>query len=172
MLQEIKAGGGPKDSITLVHNGPHVLNPEVPGSKKSPTTDQFSYINPPTAMKLFTALESALKDLNIDVVLKERVQIPSETIGVAEGEWDGSEGLQSGLQKIKLSSGKTLEADYVFFGVGNEPNVSLVEKADPGALVAGLVGVDEYLKVGVILRVLDSSRISSILSIRSVQAAS
>jgi len=44
-------------------------------------------------------------------------------------------------------SGKKVEADYVFIAGGNKPNVSLVEKADPGAIAAGLIAVDEYLRV-------------------------
>ena len=112
----------------------------------------FSYNNPPTAMKLSTTLELSLKELGIDFIPNESVQIPSSHAGTAgsgvrQGEWAGVEGLQDGLKQVKLSSGKVLEADYVFVGIGNKPNVSLVEKADPGALVAGLVAVNQYLKV-------------------------
>ena len=103
-------------------------------------------------MKLSTTLESSLKQLGIEFVPNESVQIPPSNAGAAgagveQEDWDGTEGLQDGLKKVKLSSGKVLEADFIFIGVGNKPNVSLVEKADPGALVAGLVGVNHYLKV-------------------------
>ena len=74
---------------------------------------------------------------------------------------DGTEGLQDGLKKVKLSSGKVLEADYVFIGNGDKPNVSLVDKADPGALVAGLVGVSQYLKVSTRVLPLDEVPVSA-----------
>ena len=119
------------------------MNPDA----KKPGVDKFSYSSPPTALKLSVALESQLKQLGIELITNDQVVIPSSTANLDPGEWDGKPGLQDGVKKVKLKSGKTLEADYVFVGIGNKPNVELVQKADPGALVAGLVGVDEYLKV-------------------------
>ena len=48
---------------------------------------------------------------------------------------------------MALPGGKTIEADFIFMGLGNKSNANFVEKADGGAVVDGLVRVDEYLKV-------------------------
>jgi hypothetical protein len=68
----------------------------------------------------------------------------------AEGQWDGSFGLQNGLNKISLPDGKIIEADFIFMGLGNQSNACFVEKADSAAVVDGLIRVDEYLKVSFI----------------------
>ena len=105
-----------------------------------------TYSAPPTAPKLSVALEKDLKALKINLITNETVNTKVGAAG--PNDWDGSFGLQSGVKTITTQSGKKIEADYVFVSVGNKPNVSIVQNADPGALVSGLVGVDEYLKVG------------------------
>jgi hypothetical protein len=94
--------------------------------------------------KLSTAVEAALKTLKIEFIGNSKVNIPSSG---AEGQWDGSFGLQNGLKKIALPDGKIIEADFIFMGLGNQSNASFVEKADSAAVVDGLIRVDEYLKV-------------------------
>jgi hypothetical protein len=136
----------PDKSITLVHSGAHPLNPANPAkaadvnSKGSPHGWQAPLVNP----KLSTAVEAALKTLKIEFIGNSKVRIPSSG---AEGEWDGSFGLQNGLKKISLPDGKIIEADFIFMGLGNQSNASFVEKADSAAVVDGLIRVDEYLKV-------------------------
>lgn len=136
----------PDKSITLVHSGAHPLNPANPAkaadanSKGSPHGWQAPLVNP----KLSTAVEAALKTLEIEFIGNSKVNIPSSG---SEGEWDGSFGLQNGLKKISLPDGKVIEADLIFMGLGNQSNASFVEKADSAAVVDGLIRVDEYLKV-------------------------
>jgi hypothetical protein len=136
----------PDKSITLVHSLAHPLNAANPAkaaevnSKGSPHGWQAPLVNP----KLSTAVEAALKTLKIEFIGNSKVNIPSSG---AEGEWDGSFGLQNGLKKIQLPDGKTIEADFVFMGLGNKSNAKFVEKADSAAVVDGLIRVDEYLKV-------------------------
>ena len=112
-----------------------------------PKADQFSYTNPPTSKKLSTVIEGQLRALKIDMVFNDRVEVPSDSSPAAPGEWSGSQGLQDGLKKLKTKNGKVLEADFVFKSVGQKPNIQLVEKADAGAIVAGLIGVNKYLQV-------------------------
>ena len=79
----------------------------------------------------------------MDVIVNDRA-VPVR--GVV-GEWDGKPGLQHGIKKIALRSGREVKADYVFFSVGNKPNSALVESVDRGAVVSGMVRVDQYLRV-------------------------
>ena len=134
----------PDASVTIVHSQTHVLNPQSP--KVDPNAGPFDYSNPPTALKLSKALEDDLKRLNIDLVAGDGVVIPSGPVSEPSA-WDGSFGLQKGIKKVTLQSGKVLEADFVFVGGGNKPNTQLVASADPGAVAAGLVAVDKYLRV-------------------------
>ena len=98
-------------------------------------------------MKLSTALESQLRNSKINLVLDDRVKIPSSGSINDPSEWDGSSGYLGQVKTVKLASGKTLKADLVFVSIGNRPNVSLVKSVDPQALSDGLIAVDEYLKV-------------------------
>ncbi|WVQ97105.1 hypothetical protein IAU59_004215 [Kwoniella sp. CBS 9459] len=139
---EIRAAH-PNTSITVVHSSPHVLHPTA--AAPDPQGKAHSYSSPPTLPKLSVTLEKILNDMKIDLVLGDKVAIPA--VQGAPEDWSGAFGLQDGIKKVKLTSGKVLEADYVFISVGNKPNVSLVEAADKGAIVSGLVGVDEYLRV-------------------------
>ena len=138
----------PDTSITLVHALPHVLNPMATQS----ISGAFSYSSPPTAPKLSKEIERQLNGKNIDLITNDRVTIPTDSAtgpdasGVNDA-WDGSMGLQNGLKNVTLDSGKVLQADFVFIGQGNKPNVELAEKLDPGAIASGLIAVDEYLKV-------------------------
>ena len=134
----------PNKSITVVHTESMVLNPTA--SPPDLNKVRSTYTSPPTAPKLSAALERDLKALKVNLILNDKARIPKSAEG--RGEWDGSFGLQDGIKTVTLESGKKIEADYVIIGIGNKPNVSLVEKADPGAIVSGLVGVDEYLRVG------------------------
>ena len=121
-----------------------MLNPTAnpPDLNKVTTT----YSSPPTAPKLSVALERDIKALNITLITNEKVNIPTSAPGDAT-EWDGSFGLQSSVKKVSLASGKKLVADFVFISVGNQPNINIVEKADKGAIISGLIAVDEYLRV-------------------------
>ena len=142
-LQEIRAQY-PTKSITIVNSQSSVLNPTAnpPDLNKVRST----YSSPPTLPKLSAAIEKDLKALNITLVTNEKVNIPTSPSGDAI-EWDGSFGLQSSVKKVSLASGKKLEADFVFVSTGNQPNVSIVEQADKGAIISGLIGVDENLRV-------------------------
>jgi len=97
-------------------------------------------------MKLSNALTTQLKELNIDLITNDRVSIPSESSS-GSSVWDGSFGLQNGLKTVRLDSGKTLQADFVFISTGNKPNISLVQSKDAGAITQGLIAVDKNLKV-------------------------
>jgi len=120
-----------------------VLNPTANPPDLNKVTS--SYSAPPTAPKLSAALEKDLKALKIDLITNERVEIPAPLGGPSD--WDGSFGLQSGVKNVALKSGRKIQADFIFVAVGNKPNVSLIENVDKGAIVSGLIGVDEYLRV-------------------------
>ncbi|WVR05724.1 hypothetical protein IAU60_002748 [Kwoniella sp. DSM 27419] len=134
----------PDKTITVVHSLPQVLNPSA-----QPATAQakgsYTWSAPPTLPKLSVTLERIFKELNIELVLSDRVAMPASQ--TTPEDWSGSFGLQDGIKKVKLDSGKTLEADYVFVSVGNKPNASLVETVDKGAVASGMIAVDEYLRV-------------------------
>lgn len=80
-------------------------------------------------------------------MFNDRVTIPAPANSDGGAEWDGSFGLQSGVKNVKLDSGTSLQADFIFVSTGNKPNVSLVEAVDKQAIASGLVAVDKYLKV-------------------------
>jgi len=125
------------------------LNPTDPAkaaksnNEGTPHAWQSPYNNP----KLSNSLETMLPTLKIEFIGNTKVTIPKSGDQVKDGEWDGSFGLQDGVKKITLSSGKVVEGDFVFMGLGNKSNAGFVEKADAGAVVNGLVRVDDYLKV-------------------------
>lgn len=130
--------------ITVVHSVSHVLNPSSnPNSSKSGD----HYTAPTSSLKLSVALEKELQALKIDLVLGDKVVIPTESAPVAAGEWDGHFGALDGVKTVKLASGKTLEADYVFIGVGNKPNGGLVGDVDASAVDGAMIRVDEYFQV-------------------------
>ncbi|WWC58396.1 uncharacterized protein I303_100936 [Kwoniella dejecticola CBS 10117] len=133
----------PDKTITVVHSSEHVLHPTP--DAPNPNGKAHSYSSPPTLPKLSLTLEKLLKEMKIDLITNDKVVIPANQS--TPEEWSGAFGLQDGVKTVKLQSGKTLEADYVFVSIGNKPNVSLVESADKGAVISGLVGVDEYLRV-------------------------
>ena len=139
-LQEIR-DAYPDKSITIVHNGPRVLEGVRPA--KDVKTDAQSYTMPTVNPKLSTALDGALKSFNIEVILNDRAEAAPDTPGA----WEGTFGAQGGVKQVKLASGKSIEADYVFLSVGNKSNSTLIETADAGAIDHGMVKVDEYLKV-------------------------
>jgi hypothetical protein len=142
----------PEKKITIVHSQAHPMNAANPAKAARVNTEgtphawQAPLVNP----KLSTALEAALKTHKIEFIGNSKVSIPTSSTRVGEGEWDGSFGLQNCLKKISLPNGKTVEADFVFMGLGNKSNAGFVEKSDSGAVVDGLVRVDEYLKVSFI----------------------
>ncbi|WVW82068.1 hypothetical protein I302_104073 [Kwoniella bestiolae CBS 10118] len=142
MAGEIRANY-PDKSITIVHSLSSVLHPQA--TAPDPKGKAHSYSSPPTLPKLSVTLEKLLADSKIDLILNDKVEIPAEQTSAED--WSGSFGLQDGVKKVKLQSGKTLEADYVFVSIGNKPNVGLVQQADKDALISGMVGVDEYLRV-------------------------
>lgn len=88
----------------------HVLNTTVsPAEAKE--SNSFSYSSPPTALKLSETIEGLLKQLQIDLVANDRVEIPIPAAGSRQGEWTGSSGLQEEVVKVNLKSGRTLDAD-------------------------------------------------------------
>jgi hypothetical protein len=94
-----------------------------------------------------------LAQLNIDLVLEDRVVIPPPgTVSPSSIEWDGTPGRTSdgGIKKVRTTSGKTIEADFVFVSIGNKPNSGLVKDVDTGAVKGGMIWVDEYLRVSAV----------------------
>ncbi|EIW72649.1 hypothetical protein M231_06549 [Tremella mesenterica] len=130
----------PDTSITIIHDGPALLqsSPPVPNPEDTPSPWTMPPVNP----KLSKALSGLMKEIKIDVILDDRA-ISSDI----PGEWDGSIGSQGGIKEVKLRSGKSVETDFVFLGVGNKVNVDLVKRADTGALAGSLIHVDEYLRI-------------------------
>lgn len=118
-----------------------------------------AWVAPACNPKLAIALEKLIAESHIDLITSDKALLPHDLHGNDEeadgrggayrdpSEWDGSFGLQKGMKKVRLASGKTVLADFVFVGIGNRSNVELVEKADEGALVDGQVWVDDYLRV-------------------------
>lgn len=125
-----------------MHNQSRILNPS---SNPNPAQKAEAWSAPSSYPKLSTALEAELKALNIDVILNDRVDFPSGE--ASEGAWNGTSGSLGGVKTLKLQSGKTVEADYVFVSVGNKSGAGLVEQADKGAIDGGMVKVDEFLRV-------------------------
>jgi NADPH-dependent 2,4-dienoyl-CoA reductase/sulfur reductase-like enzyme len=151
IVQEIKHQF-PSIDVTIVHSQSQILNPATkgltPATNRDPKSKSWSAA--PTPSKFSPPIEKKLKELKINLILNEKVQIPQSKTGIAVGEWDGSFGFQGQIKKLRLSSGKSIEADFVFLSVGNQANGSIVEKADSGAIVNGMgkmVDVDDYLKV-------------------------
>jgi hypothetical protein len=146
--QEIRAQF-PVTQITVLHSLAKPLNPTDPSKaaksniEGTPHAWQVPYNNP----KLSNSLETILPQLKIEFIGNAKVPIPTTGSEVKEGEWDGSFGLQNGLKKIALPNGEIVEGDFFFLGLGNQSNAGFVEKADSGAVVNGLVRVDDYLKV-------------------------
>jgi hypothetical protein len=149
----------PDKKITIVHSSAHPLAAADPAKAAKSNTEgtphawQSPLVNP----KLSTAIEASLTQLNIEFIGNTKVAIPRSESKVGAGEWDGSFGLQDGVKTVKLPNGKTIEADYVFMGLGNQSNAGFVEKADSGAVINGLVKVDEYLKVSSSYTAMDNS---------------
>jgi len=137
----------PEKSISLIHSGKQLLNPNAPPKT---TSGARSYGSPPNTPKLSNNLEKLLRDQKVDLILGEKVSIPSDNTQAGSDEWNGKAGPQGGLKRIKLASGQTVEADWVFVSVGNQANSELVKEVDEGALVDGMgkmIDVDDYLKV-------------------------
>lgn len=83
-------------------------------------------------------------------MLDDRVIIPPPgTVSPSSIEWDGTPGRTSdgGIKSVRTTSGKTIEADFVFVSIGNKPNSGLVKDVDAGAVKGGMIWVDEYLRV-------------------------
>lgn len=136
--------------MTVLHSLARPLNPSDPAKAAKVNTEgaPHAWQAPLSNPKLSTALETYLKQINIEFIGNAKVNIPS---GGADGQdpaaWNGSAGLQDGVKRVTLPDGKVIEGDYFFIGVGNKSNAGFVESSDKGAVVNGLVGVDEYLKV-------------------------
>lgn len=94
-----------------------------------------------------------LKQRSVNVVLNDKVVFPSGP--VTGSDWDGKSGPQGGVRRLRLQSGKSIEADYVFVSIGNTPNSGLVKEADPTALTN-----NNYIKVNSYFRVLPASSAS------------
>jgi hypothetical protein len=146
--QEIREAH-PDKPVTIVHSLSHVLNPT---SSPQPNKDQPAYTAPTSLPKLSLALEKQLAQLNIDLVLNDRVVIPPPGTGSpASVEWDGNHGrTRGGIKRVRTTSGKIVEADFVFVSIGNRPNSGLVKDADAGAVKGGMIWVDEYLRVSAV----------------------
>jgi hypothetical protein len=159
----------PAKAITVVASGPHILNPGPPSSVENIGT----WIPATNIPKLSDDVARSMRkrgELPIDIVLGERVVIPSSSSSggesspgaeassgggaslseedtVPDNNWDGSWGALGGMKMITAESGRTWEADYVFYATGNKPNVGLVETVDASAIKGDLISVDEHLKV-------------------------
>ncbi|OCF55598.1 hypothetical protein L486_07082 [Kwoniella mangroviensis CBS 10435] len=146
----------PSKEITLIHNRSTLLTPltedQPDGNKEIPN----SYISPPTHLKLAKSLTQLVEKQNINLILDDKVIIPSEesnsTISNSNSnseEWNGSFGLQDSLRDIRTENGQVIKGDYIFLSIGNKPNSLLVQIADKDAVESksGLVKVDKYLKV-------------------------
>ncbi|WVQ97176.1 hypothetical protein IAU59_004286 [Kwoniella sp. CBS 9459] len=172
---EVKARH-PDKRVTIVHKDIGLMSP-TPGITKSidssarPTAHSpiKGWSTPPTDIRLSTEMERICVKLGIEVILSDRVKIPSSTTSsdvddkndgrgkaaakdVSDNKgftshWDGTWGLQEGLNRLTLESGETLEADYIYPGCGMRPNSGLVGAVDEGALDGALIAVDDYLKV-------------------------
>lgn len=92
------------------------------------------------------SLEEQLTRRGVDLALGERLVFP--TGPVQDTEWDGTHSSLGQLKTVTLSSGRTIEADYVLISTGNIPNSSFVASADSGAVSdAGYIIVDHTLRV-------------------------
>lgn len=141
----------PSTDITIVHSRSQILNPHTSSSTGDSSPKAWSAA--PTPAQYSPSIERKLKDLDIHLILNEKVQIPNFEADIAEGEWDGSFGYQGQMKTVRLSSGKAAEADFIFLAVGNRANSSVVEKADPRALIDGMgkmVDVDDYFKASLV----------------------
>ncbi|WOO83712.1 Apoptosis-inducing factor A [Vanrija pseudolonga] len=141
----------PNKQLTIVHSDKGLLQPSGIAS-----TAKEVYSPPPTDRKLSVALEKTLKQRSVNVVLNDKVVFPSGP--VSGSDWDGTSGPQGGVRRLRLQSGKSIEADYVFVSIGNTPNSGLVKAADPTALTN-----NNYIKVNSYFRVLPGSS-SSVLA--------
>ncbi|WWC58500.1 uncharacterized protein I303_101043 [Kwoniella dejecticola CBS 10117] len=168
----------PNKKMTLIHKDYGLLQPTVPLAKSEPlkTISEkviHSYSSPPTDPRLSLELQRICDELGIEVILSDRVIMPSSSpttpiseLSESQSElaselgstsasalqkgkvaWDGSFGLQPQIVHLTLESGKTVEADYVYPGCGMRPNSQIVKNVDPGALDGGLIRVDKHLKV-------------------------
>ncbi|RSH92620.1 hypothetical protein EHS25_008065 [Saitozyma podzolica] len=123
MAGEIKSAH-PSKSITIVSASPHVLNP----GPVEPAKDKDSWVSPTVLPKLSSALEAAIPALGIDLILNERVVVPSSGAAVAEGEKDRRGGL-------------CVCVDWKQAELGNRA------EGGPRSGEGGLVVVDEFLRV-------------------------
>ncbi|WRT64017.1 uncharacterized protein IL334_000944 [Kwoniella shivajii] len=152
----------PHTKVTLIHKDYGLLSPTpTPVSPASVVSNDgeihsHSWSSPPTDPRLSTELQNICKKLDINVILSDRVMIPSsstpsgnEAVQSKEvsSEWNGSFGFQESVKILKLKSGSTIEADYIYPGCGMKPNSGLVRDADQDALDDDLIRVDDYLKV-------------------------
>ncbi|KAG5461382.1 MAG: hypothetical protein BJ554DRAFT_6433 [Olpidium bornovanus] len=115
------AGGGPvgiefagevkavhKDKkITLVGRGARLVGPQFSG-------------------KFHRRLLAGLEAIGVEVVLNDGVQLDGVRTGPVEG----------GARKFTTSSGKSIDADFVFVAAGGRPDASLISAADPAAVDA------------------------------------
>lgn len=147
------------------------LPPQAAGGEGKHTAYAYSLIPERVAASLMTQLRAR----GVEVILDDRVEFPDSDArsststanndvagkdgearedeeagtkaGAATKAWDGSDGLLPCRQIVTLTSGRTVEVDYVFAGSGNVPNSYLVASADPSALVQGYVSVDDRFRV-------------------------
>lgn len=133
-----------------------------------------AYAYPLIPERVAASLMTQLRARGVEVILDDRVAFPdsdarsststaNSDVAGKDGEagddgeagtkagatkaWAGSDGLLSCPQIVMLTSGRTVEVDYVFAGSGNVPNSYLVASADPSALVEGYVAVDDRFRV-------------------------
>ncbi|EIW72648.1 hypothetical protein M231_06548 [Tremella mesenterica] len=142
----------PNTGITVIHDGPRILErfvssaPDLNNMFDNTTLSQAAdqhYVAPAANPKLSAALTKLLNDHHVEIITNERA-VPSTDL---PNGWDGVAGPQDGIKSIRLRSGRTVVADYVFISVGNRFNVRLVEAVDKGALISGMIRVDEFLRV-------------------------
>ncbi|WOO84239.1 Fe-regulated protein 8 [Vanrija pseudolonga] len=135
----------PGKKVTLVHSRSRLLltSDSVPGK---PGEEGFSYA--PVPEWVGESLESQLRQRGVDVALDERVVFPSKSAVDEPDGWDGRTGVLGGTHSIPLTSGRRIDADYMFASPGNRPNSALVGALDPEATsAAGHVLVDGEFRV-------------------------
>lgn len=130
----------PSKRVTIVHYDVGLLHPSDSGANTAHT-----YVAPRTPKKLRSDLERQLRQRGIRLQLKDGVDFAAAK---GSGAWEGVPGPLGGMRTIPLTSGATVQADYVFNSTGNKPNADLVRWADPGSLTTnGYVSVDAYFRV-------------------------
>lgn len=135
----------PGKKVTLVHSRPRLLLTSDSAPRKE-SDEGFAYA--PVPEWVGESLEAQLRERGVEVALGERVVFPTSSKSGGVDEWDGRTGVLGGTHAVPLTSGRRVEADYIFASPGNRPNSGLVAALDPDATSsAGHVLVDNEFRV-------------------------